>query len=93
MTNTNVSVSELESRIEKLEQRNQRVELDKAWETSWIRRLLIAVLTYTVVVVYLRFVVKINPWINALVPVFGFLLSTLTINAIKTLWTNKRKGS
>jgi hypothetical protein len=77
-------------RIEKLEARNARVESDKAWETSWTRRLSIMVLTYAVVAVYLAFVVKIDPWINALVPVIGFLLSTLTISLVKSYWLSRR---
>jgi hypothetical protein len=77
-------------RIEKLESRNKRVESDKAWETSWTRRLSIMLLTYIVVVFYLRFVVHIDPWINALVPVIGFFLSTLTISLLKEKWTTKR---
>ena len=28
----------LETRIEKIEQRNQKVEADKSWETSWTRK-------------------------------------------------------
>ena len=81
--------SELLRRIEKLEGRNRRVEADKAWETSWIRRGSIMLLTYAVVVFYLRFVVHISPWINALVPVIGFFLSTLTISLLKQKWVAK----
>lgn len=75
----------LEQRIEQLEARNKRVEADKAWETSWTRRTSIMVLTYAVVVCYLHFVVHVKPWINALVPVIGFFLSTLTISFLKNL--------
>jgi len=80
----------VEDRLNQLEARNQRVEGDKAWETSWLRRLSIMVLTYIVVVCYLRFVVHINPWINALVPVIGFTLSTLTLSLLKRWWLAKR---
>jgi hypothetical protein len=78
-------------RIEKLEARNKRVEADKAWETSWSRRIAIMVLTYLVVVAYLHFVVHIDPWINALVPVIGFTLSTLTVSVLKTRWVARYK--
>lgn len=81
----------LEERLAIIESRNKRVEADKAWETSWTRRLSIMVLTYIVVVVYLRFVVHIDPWINALVPVIGFLLSTLTVSVLKNIWLGKRR--
>jgi hypothetical protein len=79
----------IEERLRLIENRNSRVEADKAWETSWTRRISIAVLTYLVVVAYLYFVIHIDPWLNALVPVAGFLLSTLTISYFKKLWLKK----
>ncbi|HVX24428.1 MAG TPA: hypothetical protein VG992_03760 [Candidatus Saccharimonadales bacterium] len=84
---------ELLERIEKLEARNQRVEADKAWETSWLRRVSIMILTYLVVVFYLHFVVHISPWINALVPVIGYTLSTLTVSFLKQRWLARRQKS
>ena len=39
----------LEDRIALIEQRNSRVEADKAWETSWARKVSIAFVTYIVV--------------------------------------------
>ena len=75
------------NRIEKLEERNRRVEADKAWETSWMRKFSIMILTYIVVLFYMLIITKTSkPYINALVPVLGFGLSTITINYIKTLW-------
>ena len=47
-------------------------------------------LTYLVVAAYLAFVVKTDPWINALVPVIGFALSTLTISLVKAYWFRNR---
>lgn len=83
--------SDLLKRIEKLEARNLRVETDKAWETSLARKAGIMALTYLVVVAYLHFVVRNdNPLINAIVPVLGFLLSTLTMGMLKNYWLNKR---
>lgn len=79
----------IEERIAIIEARNIKVENDKAWETSWARRVSIMILTYIVVVVYLQFVVHIDPWINAIVPVIGFLLSTLTISALKKQWLKR----
>ena len=87
------SNTSLEERIALLEARNQRVEADKAWEISWVRRGAIMLLTYLVVVFYLHFVVHIEPWINAVVPVLGFLLSTLTIAALKSFWLSRRKNN
>lgn len=82
-------MNNIESRITELETRNKRVEADKAWETSWTRRIAIAALTYFVVCLYLAFVIRINPWLNAIVPVVGFLLSTLTLSYIKAIWIKR----
>jgi uncharacterized membrane-anchored protein len=82
----------LVKRIELLEARNKRVDTDKAWETSWIRKILIMVLTYLVVISYLHFVVHINPWINGFVPVIGYFLSTQTISIVKRRWIQKKKN-
>lgn len=77
----------LEERIEKIEARNREVEQNKAWETSWTRRFLVALFTYLAIALYLKFIVEINPWINAIIPTVGFLLSTLTLPYFKTFWS------
>lgn len=79
----------IKDRLTKIEKRNKRVETDKAWESSWTRKLAIAFLTYIVVCIYLKFVVGVDPWINAIVPTIGFLLSTLTLGWIKSYWLQK----
>ncbi len=81
----------LEDRIDKLEARNRRVEGDKGWETSWTRRLSIMLLTYVTVVFYLHFVIHIDPWVNALVPVIGYFMSTLTIALLKKRWLDNHE--
>ncbi len=77
----------LEDRIAKIEARNKKVEADKAWETSWTRKVLLIIFTYAAIALYLKFIVGINPWINAIVPAVGFLLSTLTLPWFKRVWT------
>ncbi len=79
-------IDEIEERLQKIEKRNSSVEKDKAWETSLTRRFLIAVFTYLAIALYLKFIVGIDPWINAIVPAVGFLLSTLTLPFFKKLW-------
>ncbi len=73
-------------KIESIKERNIRVEIDKAWETSKTRRVLIAGLTYIIVFVFLLAINAPNPHINALVPAVGFILSTLTIPYTKKWW-------
>ncbi|HEX8965473.1 MAG TPA: hypothetical protein VF820_03530 [Patescibacteria group bacterium] len=79
-------MTSIEERITKLEQRNLRVETDKAWEISWTRKILIAIFTYLAIAFYLQYIVGINPWVNAIVPTVGFLLSTLTLPFFKKMW-------
>ena len=40
-----MELKDLENEIENIKQRNKRVELDKAWETSWTRKICICILT------------------------------------------------
>lgn len=77
---------DLEKRIAAIEARNKKVEFDKAWEVSWTRRIFIMVIIYATIGVYLHFVVHISPWINGLVPVIGYILSTITIERLKKWW-------
>lgn len=81
----------LEERIKRIEERNSRVEADKAWETSFVRRLLLIVFTYLSIGIYLNAIEIANPWLNAIVPAIGFLLSTLTLPFFKKMWMKYRK--
>lgn len=81
---------ELENEVEKIKERNKRVELDKAWETSWTRRICICILTYIVVVIYSHLTSKIsNIWLSSLVPVIGFTLSTVSLKLVRNVWEKK----
>lgn len=82
--------SDLEKRIAKIEQRNRRVELDKAWETSWQRKILVLIVTYVVVVFYFLFIGVDQPYLNATVPTLGFYLSTITISLAKEIWIKRQ---
>jgi hypothetical protein len=79
----------LEERVSKLEARNRKVEADKAWEVSWTRRLALMLLIYVTVVFYLHFVIHIDPWVNAFVPVIGYFFSTFTISFLKKRFVSR----
>lgn len=84
-------MKDLEKRIEKIEERNKKVETDKAWETSLIRKICICILTYIVVVVYSYIISKYNNiFLSSLVPVIGFTLSTLSLGIIRKIWEKRR---
>lgn len=81
---------ELERQIIEIKERNKRVELDKKWETSYTRRIFIMVLTYFVVVIYSLMIQNTNSiWLSSLVPVIGFLLSTLSLKMIRKIWEKR----
>ena len=82
------TIADLEKEIDKLKERNKRVEIDKSWETSLTRKILLVIFTYLSIALYLKFIVGIEPWVNAVVPSIGFLLSTLTLSYFKNLWIN-----
>lgn len=84
-------LEQIKKDIKEIKERNERVEKDKAWETSYFRKILIAILTYFVIVVFFFFVHLPKPFINAIVPTLGFLLSTLSISFIKKIWIKNKK--
>lgn len=80
----------IEQELEKIKERNKRVELDKSWETSWTRKLCIMILTYVVVIIYSYLIKQYdNILLSSLVPVIGFTLSTLSLKYIRKIWENK----
>ncbi|MBS3081293.1 hypothetical protein J4221_07520 [Candidatus Pacearchaeota archaeon] len=78
-----MQVSILKKEIEDIKNRNKRVELDKLWETSFTRKVLIAILTYIVIVIFFYFAELPRPFVNSIVPSLAFVLSTLTLNLFK----------
>ncbi len=87
------SLDQLEKEISALKARNKRVETDKNWETSSTRRGLLIIFTYLAIGFYLNAINVESPWLNAIVPSLGFLLSTLTLPYFKNLWIklNRKK--
>lgn len=85
------SLASLEKRVASIEKRNAKVETDKAWETSRTRKLLLILFTYISVGLYLQVIGIVNPWLNAIVPSLGFLLSTLTLPFFKRMWVASKK--
>jgi len=81
----------LEERVRRLEERNQRVELNKRWETSKTCRLVIALGTYGLLGAYMMWLGVEQPWLSALVPTLGFLLSTLGLGLVRRFWMRSLK--
>lgn len=79
-------MSNLEERLQKIEDRNKLVETNKAWEGSLTRKGIIALFTYIVIGLFMWVIGVENPFINAIIPTTGFILSTLSLPFIKKYW-------
>ena len=80
----------LEKRIASIEKRNKRVELDKAWETSISRKVIIVILTYIVIVIFFFSMNFQKPFTNAIVPSLGFIISTFSLPYFKKKWVENK---
>ncbi len=83
------TIKELEKEIQSIKERNKRVEKDKLWETSWSRKILIAILTYLVIALFLYIVNIPKPFINSIVPTIAFIISTLILPIFKKFWIRR----
>lgn len=80
------TIQDLEQEIQKIQERNKRVEREKSWEMSWTRRITVAISTYLVVAVFFFYMGTPHPLKTAIIPTIAFLLSTLSAPFIKKLW-------
>jgi hypothetical protein len=83
-------ILKIEEELRLIRERNGRVEADKAWETSLFRILAIAGITYVIASVVMWLIGSTNFYLNALVPVVGYLLSTQSLPAVKRWWIGRR---
>jgi len=80
---------DIQEEIRKIHLRNKSVEADKAWETSFFRKFLIAMFTYLLAFSFMIIAGLEKPWLGACVPTLGYILSTLSIPIIKQWWIKK----
>jgi hypothetical protein len=83
-----MSIKSLEKEINSIKERNKRVEADKAWETSWTRKIIILILTFFLISLFFYITGLPKPLISATVSTIAFLLSTLTLSFFKNMWKN-----
>ena len=84
-----LSSEEVECEIQEIKKRNNRVEADKAWESSWTRRGIILILTYIIMVIFFYCAQIQRPLINAIVPALAFVLSSISIPLFKEMWLKR----
>lgn len=85
------SLRDLKLKIHKIEERNKKVEADKAWETSWTRRIILFLLTYIVIVIFFVYAELPKPFVNSVVPALAFVISTLSLRFFKKVWLRYKK--
>jgi hypothetical protein len=81
----------IEERLTAIEQRNQRVEGDKAWETSAYRMVTILIMTYLIATLALWIIKVDKPFLGAIIPTLGFFLSTATLPFLKRRWLARHR--
>ncbi len=86
------TLTSLQEEIDEIKLRNRRVEKDKSWETSAARKVSIAILTYLTVLIFFVTIKMEKPFVNAIVPTLGFLLSTMSLPFIKSWWVGRQSG-
>ena len=69
--------------------RNTRVEVDKAWETSRTRHGILALGTYVIIGGYLKYLGIDKAWLHAAVPVIAYIMSTRALPVFKAFWFNE----
>jgi hypothetical protein len=83
----------LHREIQKIKERNKRVEADKAWETSKTRSVFIATASFIVIYVFMLLVNAGQPFFNALISALTYLLSTFSYDLLKKWWLHKQQKS
>jgi hypothetical protein len=76
-------LEELKREVELIQERNRKVEADKAWETSLFRIGFICLITYITTAIVFYFIGVKNFLISALVPTIGYYLSIQSLPFIK----------
>ena len=81
-----MDLNELNKEVTKILERNKKVELDKAWETSLFRRLFLAALTYLAALAFLLIINAPQPYLASIVPAGAYLLQQYSLPFMKKVW-------
>lgn len=79
-------IQQIKRDIELIKERNKRVEVDKAWETSFARAVIVIFLTYLIAVATLFVIQNEHPFRNAFIPALAFFASVQSIPFVKRMW-------
>ena len=81
---------DIEHEILEIQKRNERVEMEKAWETSMTRKIVLTLGTYVLVVLVLIVLRTPRPFAGALIPALGYFISVQSLPFIKRYWLKTR---
>lgn len=84
------TVETLEKEINKINERNIRVEADKAWETSRTRRIFIGISTYFLISIFLIIIKAEKPFLSAIIPAVAYVISTLSLGLLRSWWLKRQ---
>jgi len=76
----------LEEQVQKLILLEKYIALQKKWDQSRIRITLNASGVYLVTVIFMHVLAIENPAVSALIPVFGYVITTISLPLVKKLW-------
>lgn len=79
----------VEEELIAIKERNARVEMDKAWEISLSRKILVLITTYFVASLALYGIGVPDFFLGAIIPTLGFFLSTLSFPLVKKWWISR----
>ncbi len=82
----------IQAHMEKIRERNSRVEKEKAWESSLFRITLLVFLTYVVTSLVFWTIDIPRPMLNALIPTSAYYVSTLTLPFIRRWWIGRQSS-
>ena len=94
MTENNLEnrIAELEKQVILINERNLKVQFDKAWETSNFRIICVCLLTWIVVSLVFWTIGVDDSMINAIIPTTGFYLSTQSLPFLKKWWLENNQS-
>jgi len=76
----------IEEEIRKIKERNAKVEIDKAWEISKTRRIILAIFIYVFASLIFLSIKVPDPFLNALIPTCAFVISMASFPFFKEFW-------
>lgn len=85
-------IAKLQEEIEAIKTRNRRVEADKAWETSKVRTIFVAAVTFMLAFLFMILIEEREPFWKALAGSLAYLTSTTTYGILKKWWLKRRRS-